>query len=225
MIDLLDVTLLTISGTDDTNMFLEHLRSLCYSKKHINFGKIKILSPIKPIEGLDDIEYVKIPKLSYEGYSDFIIRELNSYVDTKYVLIVQSDGFVTNIDKYDASFLTYDYIGAPWKNIAHYNSIRVGNGGFSLRSKRFLEICQKYCQIHGFNEDHLVCITYRNIFLNNGIKYAPLDIASLFSYESGECDNNITSYDTFGIHGKNDCYRKIVESNEWKNILQLKRCM
>ena len=45
MIDLLDVTLLTISGTDDTNMFLEHLRSLCYSKKHINFGKIKIFSP------------------------------------------------------------------------------------------------------------------------------------------------------------------------------------
>jgi hypothetical protein len=32
-------------------------------------------------------------------------------------------------------------------------------------------------------------------------------------------DENITSYDTFGIHGKNECYRKIVESIEWKNIL------
>ena len=74
MIDLLDVTLLTISGTNDTNMFLEHLRSLYYSKKHINFGKIKILSPIKPIEVLDYIEYVKIKKLSYEEYSNFIIN-------------------------------------------------------------------------------------------------------------------------------------------------------
>jgi hypothetical protein len=65
MIDLLDITLLTISGTDDTSMFLEHLHSLCYSKKHINFGKIKILSPIKPIELADDVEYVKIKNLSY----------------------------------------------------------------------------------------------------------------------------------------------------------------
>jgi hypothetical protein len=220
MIDLLDITLLTISGTDDTNMFLDHLRSLCYSKKNINFGKIKILSPIKPIEVLNDIEYIKIEKLSYSEYSDFIIRKLNNYVDTKYVLIIQSDGFVTNVDKYDPRFLEYDYIGAPWRNIKHYNFIRVGNGGFSLRSKRFLEVCQKYCPTHGFNEDHLVCITYRDIFLNNGIKYAPLEIASLFSYESGEVDIRITQYDTFGIHGKNDYYRKIVESNEWINILQ-----
>ena len=211
MIDLLDVTLLTISGTDDIPMFLEHLRSICYSKQHINFGKIKILSPIKTVNALKDIEYVKIKKLSYGEYSDFIIRELNDYVDTKYVLIVQSDGFVTNVDKYDSRFLDYDYIGAPWKNIPHYYGIRIGNGGFSLRSKRFLEICQKYCPTHGFNEDHLVCITYRHIFLNHGIKYAPLEIASLFSYES-ECNDKITSFDTFGIHGKNDCYRKIVES-------------
>ena len=211
MIDLLNVTLLTISGTDDATMFLEHLQSIFYSKQHINFGKIKILSPINPIHVLNDVEYVKINKLSYSEYSDFIVRELNDYVDTKYVLIVQSDGFVTNVDKYDARFLDYDYIGAPWRNIPHYSGIRVGNGGFSLRSKRFLEICQNYCPTHGFNEDHLVCITYRDIFLNHGIKYAPLEIASLFSYES-ECDDKITSFDTFGIHGKNDCYRKIVES-------------
>ena len=74
MIELLDVTLLTISGTDDTTMFLDHLQSIYYSKTHIKFGKIKILSPIKPIDVLDDIEYVKIKKLSYNEYSDFVIR-------------------------------------------------------------------------------------------------------------------------------------------------------
>jgi hypothetical protein len=39
MLDLPDVTLLSISGTDDTNMFLEHFRSLCYSKKILNLEK------------------------------------------------------------------------------------------------------------------------------------------------------------------------------------------
>ena len=218
MLDLLDITLLTISGTDDINMFLNHLRALYYSKKNINFGKIKILSPIKPVEILNDIEYIKINNLSYNEYSDFIIRNLNNYVDTKYVLIVQDDGFVTNINNYDPRFLKYDYIGAPWKNTDHYNNIRVGNGGFSLRSKKFLEISQRYCPTHGFNEDHLVCVTYKNIFLKKGIKYAPIEIASLFSYENN-CDNTITPYDTFGIHGKNDYYKDIVESIEWNNIL------
>jgi hypothetical protein len=60
MLHLPDITLLSISGTDDTTMFLEHFRSLCYSKQKIKFGKIKILSPIKPIDFLNDIEYVKI---------------------------------------------------------------------------------------------------------------------------------------------------------------------
>lgn len=217
MLDLLDVTLLTISGTDDETTFLEHLQSLYYSKKNIHFGKVKILSPIKPIALLDDVEYVNIPTLSYGEYSDFVIRELNNYVNTTHVLIIQSDGFITNIDKYDERFFEYDYIGAPWRNISHYNFIRVGNGGFSLRSKRFLEICQKYCPTHGFNEDHLVCITYRHIFLQNGIKYAPLEIASLFSYESN-IDDKITPYDTFGIHGKNDYYKKIITSTEWIDV-------
>ena len=37
-------------------------------------------------------------------------------------------------------FFDYDYIGAPWPN----NFVnRVGNGGFSLRSKKFLELTAK----------------------------------------------------------------------------------
>lgn len=218
MLDLLDITLLTISGADDTNMFMSHLKALYYSKKNIRFGKIKILSPIKPIEFSNDIEYIKIKELSYNEYSDFVIRELNNYVDTKYVLLVQNDGFVTNINNYEPCFLEYDYIGAPWQNSAHYNYIRVGNGGFSLRSKKFLEVSQKYCPTNGFNEDHLVCITYRDIFLNNGIKYAPVDIAALFSYEI-DCGDTLTPDETFGIHGKHYYYRQIVDSVEWKNIL------
>ena len=59
----------------------------------------------------------------------------------------------------------------------------------------------------------------------NGIQYAPLEVAAAFSYENdvGVFLENlapITPYDTFGIHGKNEYYKKVVESDEWKNILQ-----
>ena len=77
MLHLPDITLLSISGTDDTTMFLEHFRSLCYSKQKIKFGKIKILSPIKPIDFLNDIEYVKINNNILNYYSiDFWLNDV-----------------------------------------------------------------------------------------------------------------------------------------------------
>ena len=41
---------------------------------------------------------------------------------------------------WDPKFLNYDYIGALWP---HYKENQVGNGGFSLRSKKLLESSRK----------------------------------------------------------------------------------
>jgi hypothetical protein len=38
-------------------------------------------------------------------------------------------------------FLDYDFIGAPWPEGQEENSLLVGNGGFSLRSKSKLLAC------------------------------------------------------------------------------------
>ncbi len=85
------------------------------------------------------------------GYSKFMLQDLYKFVDTKFCLVIQSDGFVINPNLWTNQFLEYDYIGAPWPNeISVYNASinkidlaknRVGNGGFSLRSKRLLEVC------------------------------------------------------------------------------------
>lgn len=214
MLQLNKVTLLAISGTTNKDDFEQHLKSLLYSKKNINFKKVKLLSPICPIKR-NDVQYIKITPLTYTDYSIFVMSKLNNFVDTEFVLIVQSDGFVTNVNKFDPRFLNYDYIGAPWTDAKHYRSVKVGNGGFSLRSKKFLEVSQKYCPLVRFNEDVLVCILFRNIFLKHGIKYAPLELAAKFSYETKDAVKNVTMYDTFGIHGKNEYYHQIVCSEEY----------
>ena len=169
----------------------------------LKFGAVKILSPIKPIECDKDIEYIKIPELTLVGYNIFRIYDLNNYVDTEYVLLIESDGYVLHPELWNDVFLEFDYIGAPWpiKN-GHYNNVRVGNGGFCLRSKKFLEICQNYVLTNGFNEDHLVCVTYKDLFLSNGIKYAPIEIALMFSVEEELEDYKINPDHSFGAHGK-----------------------
>ncbi len=68
------------------------------------------------------------------------IARLHQRFATRHVLIVQSDGFPMRDGL--ASFLGYDYVGAPcvtagWKEqLADVLGITVLNGGFSLRSRR-----------------------------------------------------------------------------------------
>jgi len=200
MFKLNNVTLITVNGGESSAL---SLKALLYSSRDIEFADIKLLAyaelPFLP----EKIKFIRIPRLNFEQYSNFIIRNLSDYVDTEFVLLVQADGFVLNPHLWRDEFLRYDYIGAPWKLSPHYDFIRVGNGGFSLRSKKFLEISKNECPTYGFYEDHIVCITHRDIFLKYNIKYAPLEIAMKFSLEHpiDECDFDLTK--TFGFHGKN----------------------
>ena len=145
------------------------------------------------IEGMD---CVRIPTIgSREAYSKFVIKELHAHVDTDYVLLVQWDGFVVNAGAWSDDFLDYDYIGAKW--IFHTDGYNVGNGGFSLRSKRLLEALRDPHIVPGPVEDDTICRTYRTHLENaHGIRFAPEAIADRFSFEA--------SYWTsppFGFHG------------------------
>ncbi len=210
MINLENITMVSIDGVDPTYP----LKALIYSSRMINFKSIKLFSFIEPENIPINIEFIKIKKFSYPDYNIFIIKNLFDFIDTDYALIIQDDGFVLNSDLWNDIFLNYDYIGSPWRDIPHYNGIRVGNGGFSLRSKKFLDISKRFCPAHGFNEDHLVCISHRNIFLRNNIKYAPVEIAMKFSLEFpiNECEFDLKK--TFGFHGN-----KNVGTYELKNKL------
>lgn len=199
MLNLKNVTLVSINGVDP----IYPLKALKYSSKDINFGEIILFSFKKPDDVPDKINFIKIPKFTYGDYSNFVLGGLVNYIKTDYVLLVQDDGFVLNSDKWNNEFYNYDYIGAPWRNIPHYQGVRVGNGGFTFRSKKFLNLT-KQLPMTGFNEDHICCITYRQPLINAGVKYAPVEVAMKFSLEFPieECEFNLDN--VFGFHGNKD---------------------
>lgn len=175
-----------------------------------NYGKAisalqKSIRQIKPYRTIfltdieieiDDIETIIIPSIkSKEEYSTFCIKELYKYVETSHCLLIQHDGYVLNSQVWNRRFLNYDYIGAPWLYIDNRN---VGNGGFSLRSKKLLEILSLDNWILPLHpEDDAICRTYRPYLEKEyNIKFATEDIAESFSYELRE-PNQLT----FGFHG------------------------
>ena len=197
----LQLSNVTLLGIDCVNV--ERLKlAMDISERNIKFGAVKLLTSLHT----NDARAVKIPKInSIEEFSAFCIKELNNYVDTKYVLLAQYDGFILNPESWSSDFLKYDYVGAPlsWKNwrIESLEPFTVGNGGFCLRSKRFLEASSRFSnegKITKFHpEDAALCLWYRDLFEKEGMTFAPVDLAMKFSVVE---DYGV--YDKpFGFHG------------------------
>ena len=124
-------------------------------------------------------------------------------------MIIQLDGKILNSNAWNDNFFNYDYIGAPWQEYSWLNkkleamkqnkedlNFRVGNGGFSLRSKRLCEVVTKYGSDlwDGENEDTFISLTLRDHLENEGIKFAPYEVAKQFSVERDVYDGQ------FGAH-------------------------
>ena len=142
------------------------------------------------------IDCVRIPAIeSREAYSHFVMKELHAHVDTDFVLLVQWDGFVVNAQAWSDDFLDHDYIGAKW--IFYDDAHNVGNGGFSLRSRRLLEALRDPQVVPGEAEDVAICRTYRAYLeRTHGIRFAPEAVADRFSFEA-----SYFRTPPFGFHG------------------------
>lgn len=144
------------------------------------------------------IEVVPIPPIaSKREYSVFMVKGLAAHVATPHALTVQWDGFVTDPAAWDPRFLDYDYAGAVWP--PDLSSRQVGNGGFSLRSRRLLEalLDPSFPESAVIHEDQAICNLFRDRLESGfGIRFAPPELAARFSHE--------TVHDgrpTFGFHG------------------------
>jgi hypothetical protein len=208
------VTLVSVACVDVEDT----LRALKYSSKDINFNSVKLITSYDIID--DSVQIIKCRNLDYEGYNYFVLYELWEYIDTDYALIIQNDGFVIDAYRWRDEFLDYDYIGAPWPipndNVTfrdvNGNLQRVGNGGFSLRSKKVLELPNKlnleWKKFNGYyNEDGFICVNYRHIFDEHGCKIAPIDVAKYFSHET--IIPEILGIEPFGFHGKMHYYNAL----------------
>jgi hypothetical protein len=133
-----------------------------------------------------------------DDYRLFCIKLLLAHVDTEFVLLVQYDGMAIHGYQWTDDFYRYDYIGATWPTRYKLpEDQRVGNGGFSLRSRRLLEALQDERIPFDTNEDTVICQHYADYLRNqHKISFAPIGIADRFSQEW-----NIDHGNTFGFHG------------------------
>ena len=223
MTELSDVTLISVDTTDNLD---GTLKGIYTSMMGINFGAVKLITTKEQIkkntdlkeEGITLEEPVREIK-NYNDYNYYVIYCLHNHVETSHCLLVQPDGFVLFPDKWDDEWLKYDYIGAPWPLVKDSyidpfgNQHQVGNGGFSLRSKKLLEVPTKvevpwetnnsdfYWMPPGvvnYHEDGNICVHNRHIFVEQGCEFAPVNVAARFSQENRipECEG-ITP---FGFH-------------------------
>jgi hypothetical protein len=227
-----DVTVVSVSGIDPTG----GVNAIQICLRGMEFGGAVIVSHTKP-ENLDpritfkqcrpDHLQSKDPK-NKDDYSKFMAYDLGDYIDTEFALIVHNDAYVLRPHKWDYEFLEYDYIGAPWKEGVHFTpegvNVRVGNGGFSLRSKRMMNILRDMKLPFtdngtGYvNEDGLMCVYHRKALEDAGIKFAPVPVAARFSQEKHLPD----SYpEPFGFHDNKDVMPRFFHAKYWiKQILQ-----
>lgn len=141
----------------------------------------------------EGIEIVKIDKLDYKGYNEFVACKLWQYIGTDFALVVQNDGYILDGSQWNNEFFDYDYIGAPWPPDTHFTKdgteIRVGNGGFSFRSRKLLRaptiLGLEFTDMgSGFwHEDGFLCVHYRKELEASGIKFAPVELAAQLSTE------------------------------------------
>lgn len=205
-----NVTLLAATSID----IEETQIAMRISMHNINFGEVKLLCSTIPKIKYPDITYVSIPEMNLAGYNKFIIEDLYKHFETSHCLIIQADSFVINSKLWKKEFLQYDYIGAPWSEKVVFNSSItldmkkncVGNGGFSLRSSRLVNVSKKInfnsLQFPLMNEDIIICHYLYDQMKNEGIRFAQPELASQFSLENINQLYNQNADNVFGFHGK-----------------------
>ena len=149
----------------------------------------------------DIIRIDNAPIKSKEDYSRYVIKDLPNHpkisnCSSTHFLIVQTDGYVINPYCWQDDFMKYDYIGAPW----WYLTNNVGNGGFSIRSKRLMmELLNPYySETHP--EDDRIGRKYRHKLEQKGFTFAPEWLANQFSFEPNPKYPTFRN-NTFGFHG------------------------
>ena len=173
------------------------VQALARCLESTSFAKVLLFTD-GPVEHLpEQVEILPIPPLrSTADYSRFVLHEMVEWIETNHCMIVQWDGFIINPHAWDPTFLEYDYIGAPWPQFQ--DAFNVGNGGFSLRSRRLMEACNLPRFVDTDEAEDVVIARRNRGWMEDecGLRFADQSLASRFSFERSGLGTQ-----SFGFHG------------------------
>lgn len=196
MIDKVNLSQVTLCAAASVNVAAT-IRAMEHCLKFADFGRAILFTHQQPDNLPDELEVVLIPRLgSTSDYSRFVLHDLVDWIGTSHCMITQWDGFIVNPSAWNPAFLECDYIGAPWPQFA--DGYDVGNGGFSLRSKRLMEACRlPEFDDSGKAEDVVIARENRGWLEDAcGMRFADRALAAKFSFER---DGQYLG--AFGFHG------------------------
>ena len=218
MVNLENVTLVAMTSVKIS----ETIKALEFSCRGVKFGKVKLVSDIKPDNLPDYIQHEYTERMNnIDEWNYSSIYKLGKHIDTEFVMLIHDDGFVINPDSWRDDFLDYDYIGAPWPKsnlerssarwklveMSYTNSNKtycIGNGGFALRTKKLMEMVSKLYldEYYGIPEDLVISVILRKQLEELGFKFpTSIELAGKFSCESQFVDGYIlSSNNSFGFH-------------------------
>src|SRR5262252_300482 len=208
MLNLPETTIWACVWSADEFMFSRTLRVLRYCQQILKPERFVFLSHL-PVD-VPGIDYISIPHLSYGSWGTFLLRNVPQHLNGNRAICVHEDGFPVDVNRWEAGFFDYDYIGAPWQDGV------VGNSGFFMWSRRFMDLCTQM-DLSGINAytydapDMFICRSRRGWLESNGVKFAPASVAVRFSTETTHHD-----CPSFGFHGRNYCKPKYERG--WKLI-------
>lgn len=200
MLNLEPVTLLLHNGLGDPKGAVL-LRRMA---REIRFGQIFHVSPVRPEPSPG--YWLPVPRVDgYAAGNCLALKTLFEIGDQPWVLNIELDGFPVHPELWRDEFFEYDYIGAPWAmSCEWHHGFRVGNGGCSLRSRRFI------AAMRGVDPgpdppaaDVFCCCTpeVRREVNAAGCRYAPVELAIQFSLELPVEDfPEWTHAQSFGFH-------------------------
>jgi len=223
---MLDLSRITLIAIDNTSRVSDTIKAIYTCIEQANFGSVKLITSKEIIERHKNtleqdnivLEEMVFPITEINEYSKYCLYELHRHVDNQHCLLIQDHAFIVNPNAWSDEFYEYDYIGAPWpyqenSYVTPFDEhIRVGNGGFSLRSKKLLEVplkreipfdCTtgdfyKHFNANNFAEDGNICVHNRHMFIEEGCKFPSAEVAARFSYETPVPENQ--GLIPFGFH-------------------------
>ena len=236
------LTIVSVFGHNDGSAAIP---AILKSVEELPGSRGLLLSIQKPQNLPAEIKWKQINNLNYKQYTLFMMHCLYAFIETDYCLTVQEDGWVLNGNNLTEKYYEYDYIGPithcaikmddtltslnhlflqfHWCGKADSTTFVIQNGGFSLRSKRFLEACNVHGITHTtdlglklnidgkeelwtpiWNEDVQLSGMLRPKLMRHGYKYAPTEVAMGFGVEYLHTELHKTmDFDTIvGHHAK-----------------------
>jgi len=220
----LNLSNVTLYGVDTVNLDRQ-LKAFAICESYADFGAKKIITNLTDSHVTETgIEVIYSDEVnSLRDYNHFNLKSMNDYFDTDYVMVAEHDGFILNPDAWTEEFLQYDFIGAP---LLVEGTQMVGNGGFSIRSKKLERLIQddpviqlgsKLDHRYAENEDWVICVVMREYLESKGIKFAPAELGHRFSLENNREYGNVWN-GQFGYHGLRwtDISAWIANNPEWE---------